>query len=876
MPQDDARDLTPMMRQYHRIKAEHGDAILLFRMGDFYETFFDDAKTVSRILGLALTTRDRGSANPVPLAGVPHHALETYLSRLVAAGLKVAVCDQVEDPRLAKGLVRREVTEIITPGTVLSATMLSDKRASSLVALCPGASAVGFARLDPATGEFTVSEHDPAEVRREVLRADAAEVLVPEGKADAPAVRALLSDLQGVAVTKLPDWEFGRDAAAETLESHFGVANLDAFGAADLAEGLSAAGAALRYLRDLKKRDLRQITSMRRVARSDHMVLDETTQRNLELVEPLEQGLPGATLLGVLDRTATAMGARLLRQWVLYPLVDPAAIADRLDAVEAFAARAVAARALSETMGELCDVARVAGRIGSGHAGPRDLAALRRSIELLPAVRGALASFGSRAVAARAAAVPDLSRVGDLIAGALVDNPPPTLRDGGVMRDGHDAKLDELREVAGSGKSWIARLQAGERERTGIQSLKVGYNRVFGYYIEVTKPYLHLVPADYEAKQTLVSGARFITPELKERESLVLTAEEDMLRLEQELFAGLRERVAGESADLQAAARALAEVDALLSLAAAAVEGRYVRPVVDEGDALEIAGGRHPVVERLLGAGEFVPNDVLLDRSGRQILLITGPNMAGKSTYLRQVALVTIMAQMGSFVPADGARIGLVDRVFTRIGATDALARGRSTFLVEMSETAGILRNATDRSLVLLDEVGRGTSTFDGLAIAWAVTEHLHGGTDARPRTLFATHYHELTELADVLPGVKNMNVLVQDAGGTVVFLRRIVAGAADQSYGIHVAKLAGMPEAVVVRAREVLRNLESSQYTPDAVPRLAGGEHGPLHTGAQLQLFGQPSDVEREIANLDVDRMTPIEALRKLADLKHRGTSGK
>jgi DNA mismatch repair protein MutS len=875
MPHDDTRDLTPMMRQYHRIKAEHGDAILLFRMGDFYETFFDDAKTVSRVLGLALTTRDKSSANPVPLAGVPHHALETYLARLVAAGLRVAVCDQVEDPRQAKGLVRREVTEIITPGTVLSASMLDDKRASSLVALCPGAPLVGFARLDPATGEFTVSEHDAAEVRREVLRADAAEVLVPEGKADAPPVRTLLSELQGVAVTRLPDWEFGRDAARETLESHFGVANLDAFGLGGLSEGLSAAGAALRYLRDLKRRDLRQITSVRRVARSDHMVLDETTQRNLELVEPLEQGLPGATLLGVLDRTATPMGARLLRQWVLYPLVDAAAIAARLDAVEAFAGRAAAARSLSGAMGELCDVARVAGRTGSGHAGPRDLAALRRSIELLPTVRGALASFGSPAVAARAAALPDLARVAALIAGALVDNPPPTLRDGGVMRDGHDARLDELREVAGSGKDWIARLQAGERQRTGIQNLKVGYNRVFGYYIEVTKPYLHLVPSDYEAKQTLVSGARFITPELKERESQVLTAEEDMLLLEQELFVRLRERVAGESADLQAAARALAEVDALLSLAAAAVENRYVRPVVDEGDALEVAGGRHPVVERLLGAGEFVPNDVLLDRSGRQVLLITGPNMAGKSTYLRQAALIAIMAQMGSFVPADSARVGLVDRVFTRIGATDALARGRSTFLVEMSETAGILRNATDRSLVLLDEVGRGTSTFDGLAIAWAVTEHLHGG-EARPRTLFATHYHELTELADVLPGVKNMNVLVQDSGGSVVFLRRIVPGAADQSYGIHVAKLAGMPEAVVVRAREVLRNLESSQYTPDAVPRLAGGEHGPLHGGgAQLHLFDQHAAVEREIAELDVDRMTPIEALRKLADLKQRGKRG-
>jgi len=874
MPLDEATELTPMMRQYTRIKAEHRDAVLLFRMGDFYETFFEDAKTVSRVLGLALTTRDKGSARPVPLAGVPHHALETYLARLVAAGHKVAICDQVEDPRAAKGLVRREVTEVITPGTVLSASMLSEKRASCLVALLPWGTTVGFARLDPSTGEFTVSEHAPDEVRREVLRADAAEILVPEGRADGPPLASLLSEIPGVVVTRLPDWEFGRGPAAQTLAEHFGVANLDAFGLAGLTEGIGAAGAALRYLKDLKRRDLRQITSVRRIARSDHMVLDETTQRNLELVEPLEQGLPGATLLGALDRTTSPMGARLLRQWILYPLVDAARIADRLAAVESFVGRHAVARGLAETVGELCDVARVTGRVGSGHAGPRDLAALRRSIELLPAVRDGLAAFGSAALAARAAAIPDLAPAAAVIAGAIVDNPPPSLREGGVIRDGHDARLDELREIARSGKGWIAKLQAAERERTGIPNLKVGYNRVFGYYIEVTNPSLHLVPPDYAPRQTLVSGARFVTPELKEREASVLTAEEDMLRLEQELFAGARERVAGFTAELRAASDALAEIDALLSLASAAVEGRYVRPVVDDGDAIVVSEGRHPVVERLLEAGGFVPNDVTLDRSGRQVLLITGPNMAGKSTYLRQTALIAIMAQMGSFVPAADARIGLVDRVFTRIGATDALARGRSTFLVEMSETANILRNATERSLVLLDEVGRGTSTFDGLAIAWAVTEHLHDASGARPRTLFATHYHELTELADVLPGVKNMNVLVQDTGETVVFLRRIVPGAADQSYGVHVARLAGMPESVVVRAQEVLRNLESSQYTPDAVPRLAGGEHGPLSSGgAQLGLFEAPaSEVERRLAEIDIDRMTPMDALATLAELKKRG----
>jgi DNA mismatch repair protein MutS len=875
MPRDDARELTPMMLQYSRIKAEHKDAILLFRMGDFYETFLDDAKVASRVLGLALTTRDKGSANPVPLAGIPYHALETYLARLVAAGHKVAICDQVEDPRTAKGLVRREVTEIITPGTVLSASMLNDRRASCLVAISPGPSAVGLARLDPSTGEFSVSEHEPGDVRREILRADAAELLVPEGSAGAAPLAAILADVSHIAVTRLPDWEFGLEAARQTLESHFGVANLDGFGLMGLSEGLAAAGAALRYLKDLKKRDLKQITSVRRIGRSDHMILDETTQRNLELVEPLERGLPGATLLDVLDRTATPMGARLLRQWVLYPLVEPAAIVDRLDAVEGFVGRPAAARDLAGTMGELCDVARVTGRVGSGHANPRDLVALRRSVELLPAIRAALEAFGTPAVATLAAAVPELDHVAIAIRDAIVESPPPTLREGGVIRDGHDARLDELKAVARGGKDWIARLQAAERERTGIQTLKVGYNRVFGYYIEITKPYLHLAPADYLAKQTLVSGARFATPELREHESRVLTAEDDMVRLEQELFDRVRERVAGFSAQLQEAAGALAAIDALLSLASAAVDHRYVRPTVDEGGTIAVSAGRHPVVERLLGAGEFVANDVRLDRSEHQVLLITGPNMAGKSTYLRQVALIAIMAQMGSFVPAESARIGLVDRVFTRIGATDALARGRSTFLVEMGETANILRNATARSLVILDEVGRGTSTFDGLAIAWAVTEHLHDDSGARPRTLFATHYHELTELAEVLPNVRNMNVLVQETGGTIVFLRRIVPGAADQSYGIHVAKLAGMPESVVVRAREILKNLESAQYTPDAVPRLAGGEHGPLAAGdAQLRLFeGRASEIEREIAGLDVDRMTPIDALRTLSELKKRGT---
>jgi DNA mismatch repair protein MutS len=869
--------LTPMMKQYAEIKAEHKDAILLFRMGDFYETFHEDAKIASRVLGIALTTRDKGSSNPVPLAGIPHHALETYLKRLVAAGYRVAIADQTEDPKKAKGLVKRAVTEIVTSGTVLSSSMLDERRSNFLVAVAPGRERAGLARIDLSTGEFAVSEPGHEDLRREVLRADAAEIVVPEGRAEEEPLASLLSDLREIPVTAVADWEFGVDQARETLCSHFGVANLDGYGLAGLTEGVAAAGAALRYLKDLKKRDLSQIASIRVLREADHMILDETTQRNLELTEPLEQGLAGATLLAVLDRTVTPMGARLLRQWILYPLADVARIRARLDAVEDLLSSAASREALCDTMRDLADVPRIVGRVATGHASPRDLAALRRSLELLPSILERLAAFGSGAVRSLAAAVPDLSDVVDLIAEALVENPPSSLKDGGAIRDGHDSNLDEIRSIARDGKAWIGRLQASEREATGIPNLKVGYNRVFGYYIEVTKPHVKLVPERYVGKQTLVNAERYITPELKEHESKVLSAEEDMLRLESELFERLRSAVAASATRIQDAAGVLSEIDTLSCLASVAAEHRYERPLVDESDVISIRDGRHPVVERLLASEAFVPNDAELSASGGQILLITGPNMAGKSTYLRQVAIIVIMAQMGSFVPAREARVGLTDRVFTRIGATDALARGRSTFLVEMSETANILHNATSKSLILLDEIGRGTSTFDGLSIAWAVTEYLHNREGVHPRTMFATHYHELTELADVLPRLRNMNVLVRETEDSIVFLRKVVPGSADQSYGIEVAKLAGIPEGVIVRAREVLANLEESQYTAEAVPRLAGGAHGPLGEGGpQLRLFeAAPSAVEKEIEELDLDRMTPLDALGKLAELKKRVGGG-
>jgi DNA mismatch repair protein MutS len=869
--------LTPMMEQYQRIKSQHEDAILLFRMGDFYETFFDDARTAARVLGLALTTRDKGSKNPVPLAGVPHHALESYLSRLVGAGYRVAICDQVEDPKQAKGIVKREVTEVITPGTILSSTMLDEKRSNFLVALAPGRERTGMARIDLSTGEFSVTELEASDLRREVLRADASEVVVPEGQLEKEPLASLLADLPDVPVSPVADWEFGVEQSRETLERHFGVANLDGFGCSDLEEGVAAAGAALRYLADLKRRDLGQITSIRRIHHAERMVLDETTQRNLELVEPLDRAYPEATLLSVLDRTCAPMGARLMRQWVLYPLVDAGEIDARLDAVEGLLNDRAVRDEVAGTLRELCDIPRVVGRVASGHASPRDLASLRRSLELLPSIRELLGSSGSEAVRGHAERIPVVEETAGIIRDAIVESPPASFKNGGVVRDGYSSDLDEVRSIAREGKGWIGKLQARERERTGIPNLKVGFNKVFGYYLEVTKPHADLVPEDWIRKQTLVNAERYVTPELKEHESKVLTAEEDMLRMEHEIFEDVRLRVAEHAPVLQEASSAVARVDVLLSLASVAEENRYVRPEVGDWSELTVRDGRHPVVERLLAGEEFVPNDVEFDAESRQILLITGPNMAGKSTYLRQVALAVIMAQMGSFIPASSARIGIVDRVFTRIGATDALARGRSTFLVEMSETASILHAATTRSLILLDEIGRGTSTFDGLSIAWAVTEYLHNRDDARPWTMFATHYHELTELEDVLPRLKNMNVLVSEAGDSIVFLRRIVPGSADQSYGIEVAKLAGIPREVILRAREVLENLESTQYTADAVPRLAGGEHGPLGPdGPQLGLFeAAPSEVEKELSELELEQMTPLDAFDKLVELRKRVKRG-
>jgi DNA mismatch repair protein MutS len=843
------------MVQYREVKARHSDAILFFRMGDFYEMFFDDAALASRLLDITLTSRGDG----VPLAGVPVKAAADYLRRLVAAGHRVAICEQVEDPKLAKGIVRREVVETVTPGAQLQEDWLPGGANNFLVAVLPDGAHVGVAALDLSTGEF-VLETSPAAALAEALgRFGPIEVVIPAESA---------VPLDGVLRTARERWEFDPALAAEELARRFGLASLDGLGVgpADSA-AVGAAGALLRYVGDLQPQGLPHLA--RPVVRrgEGHLWLDEMTRRNLELVEPLFAGQLGTTLLGTLDATVTPMGARLLRRWVLSPLRETAAINARLDAVEVLAADHRGRGRLREALDGVRDLERLGGRAAAGRATPREMGALRDSLARLPDVLEALSGLSGRERSAElevlAAGFDPLADLAAGLARALEDRLPPTLADGHVIRAGFDTELDELRGLRDGGRAYIAALQERERARTGIASLKVGFNKVFGYYLEITNAHAARVPADYERRQTLASAERYVTPELKAYEEKVLTAEERMAAREAELFGRLRGAVGGEVARLQAAARALARLDAWAGLAERAVEGRWTRPVVDDGLLLELDASRHPVIERLMPREQFIPNDVRFEPTAR-LLLVTGPNMAGKSTVLRQIGLVVVMAQLGSFVPADRARIGAVDRLFTRVGASDNLARGQSTFMVEMSETSAILHGATERSLVLLDEIGRGTSTYDGVAIAWAVAEHLHDRVGCR--TMFATHYHELMQLPEKLAHARNLNVAVREAGGKVVFLHRLEAGGTDRSYGIHVAELAGLPAEVVRRAQGILGTLEGTH-------RVAAGAPPAPPDPAQLGLpLGQPPHPAVEaLRALDVNSLTPLEALNRLADLVRR-----
>ena len=868
---------TPAMQQYHRMKAEHPGALLFFRMGDFYELFFEDAVTASRALDIALTSRSKDKEGaPIPMCGVPYHAGPSYVGRLVKQGFRVALCEQMEDPRTAKGVVRREVVRVITPGTQLETSALDAGEPAFVLAIAPRDSGLGAAWLDATTGEFVVAEWEGAgrwdRLRDDLGGARPREILVPAG-ASLPAW--LIEPGEPEAEVPRAELEAGRFEAREgrrELLAHFGVQSLEAFGCEDRPLAATAAAVVLRYVRETQRRDLSHVTSLRTRDAGDGLAIDAGTRRNLELVETLADGSRRGTLLGVLDETRTSMGARALRDWILRPLTNLERIQDRLDAVEELGFRTIERGRLREALGSVQDLDRIIGRVTLGTAGPRDLAALAQSLRAIPAAAACLAECVAPLVRGELKDMDPPLDVAEAIERVIVDEPPVSLREGGAIRAGIDAELDDLREVSHGGRTTIAAIEERERARTGIASLKVRFNRVFGYYIEVSKSNLGLIPPDYIRKQTIAGGERFVTPELKEYEDRILRADERILDKEAEIFEGLRARVAAEARRVQRTARAAAVIDVLASLAEVSCRYNYVKPRITADDELAYVDGRHPVVERLLG-DPFVANDLRMGDEAARLQILTGPNMGGKSTFLRQTALIVVMAQMGCFVPAREAKIGIVDRIFTRVGATDHILRGQSTFMVEMQETAHILRHATRRSLVLLDEIGRGTATFDGLSIAWAVAEHLARDPVASAKTIFATHYHELTDLAADLPGVGNIHVSAREWQDGVVFLRKIEPGGSDRSFGIQVARLAGLPAAVVVRAQEILRNLERTEFDREGRPRLAHSESPPAPLpGRQLALFsGEDEAALEELRRTDTDNLTPMQALALLAELKRR-----
>jgi DNA mismatch repair protein MutS len=867
---------TPLMRQYAAIKKQHPNALLFFRLGDFYELFFDDAVVAARELQITLTSRNKEKDVAIPMCGVPYHAAEAYLAKLLRKGFKVAICEQMEDPRLAKKLVRREVTRVLTPGTAADATLASEEN-NFLAALARVDDRVGMAALDLSTGEFRATEFRnerasgksaEARIMEELAQLRPRELLFPstlplfDRASTTEGARPPFTD------TPLEDWAFAPDYAVPLLENHFGVLSLEGFGLANRPAAATAAGAILHYVRNTQRGRLDHVDRIGFYDRQDCLVLDAVTVRNLELIEPLfSNSGPEVTLFRTLDATITPMGKRLLRAWMLRPSIDLDEIRHRQQAVGAAGANLIQREELRRSLASVQDVERLLSRITLETANARDLLALAASFARLPQVKLSLMQLDATRLTHLNGLLDDLSDLREKIEKTIVAEPPLSFADGGVIRNGIDASLDELRNLSRNSKQYIAGIEERERQRTGIQSLKVKFNSVFGYYIEITKANLHLAPADYERKQTLVNAERFITPELKEYESKVLEAEEKMLEIERRIFAELRTAIAVEAKRIRQTSLAVAEVDVLFALAHIAASRNYCCPRLDESGEIELIEARHPVVE-VQENERFVPNDLFLNQDTQSVLLLTGPNMGGKSTYLRQTALVVLMAQMGSFVPARQARLGLVDRIFTRIGASDNLARGRSTFMVEMTETAAILNTATPRSLILLDEMGRGTATYDGLALAWATVEYIHAFT--RAKTLFATHYHELTTLADQLPGVKNFRVTVKENAGGIVFLRKVEPGAADKSYGIEVAKLAGLPGDVIARAREVLKDHENTEEHASSL--LSPAQHGGSAPAAQLTIFTPLSQrIVDRLRDADLNSLTPLQALNLLHELRQQ-----
>ena len=846
--------ITPMMQQYLQIKQRHHDAILFFRLGDFYEMFFEDAETAAKILDIALTSRNKSDDGSVPLCGVPYHSAEPYIQKLLRAGHKVAVCEQMEDPKTAEGVVKRDVVRVITPGTVTAEEALDARGNNFLAAVSSGRKGFGLAMTDITTGAFRCAKlADGQSLIDEISRIKPSELLIATG---AQRLREQLEkELNGIFISGVAEESFTKAAVARVMP---GVV----YDERDWDEALRAAGAVVAYLEANVAGALKVLCDLELYEPSSYLVLDETTRVNLELVAGYD-GQRKGSLLAVLDRTRTSMGARRLRQWLLYPLLDERAIRARLDGVQELVENFSLREELKSELGQVQDLERLAGRVAAGSALPRDLTAIKDTLHAVNKLRAIVANVNAEALVSLQEKLSGLPEVVDIIHRAIIDDPPAALKSGGFIRAGFDAELDEVRGVRAHAKDWVANFEAAERRRTGIASLKVRYNRVFGYYIEVTKANLKAVPHDYIRKQTVVNGERYITPELKEYEARVLNSQELIEKLEGQILARVREQVAAHYSALNETSGALAILDATRSLAEVAESQHFTRPRVDKGSALVIRDGRHPVVEVMMGRGAFVPNDAILDPASNQILLLTGPNMAGKSTYMRQVALIVILAQMGSFVPASETRIGVVDRIFTRIGAADSLARGESTFMVEMKETAAILRYATSRSLILLDEVGRGTSTYDGVSIAWAVAEYLHDLPD-HPKTLFATHYHELTELAQSRERIKNYNFAVKEWQGDIIFLRNIVPGAASRSYGIHVARLAGLPEVVIARSKEILSTLENNQGEREKPSALVAANNAA--EPVQMALFASAEHKLREdLRRLDVSQITPFEALNLL-----------
>lgn len=878
MSKDKTRNLTPLMRQYRQIKDKYPDTIMLFRVGDFYETFEDDAKITSNVLGITLTKRANGAASEVPLAGFPFHALDTYLPKLVKAGYRVAVCDQLEDPKFARGIVKRDVTEVVTPGVTLNDKLLENKKNNYLAAIYIKDNFAGFAFSDISTGEFYTSEISLSELKEQIENISPTEILYP--KRDKEILLKIISSLniEKPVLTKIDDWVFSFDFGYEILIKHFKTTSLKGFGIESMKLAVVAAGAVLNYFLDTQKANLSHIRKISKYDHSDFIILDPSTKRNLEIISSIIDGNREGTLLSILDKTKTPMGGRLFKKWISRPLKNLDLINKRAEAVEELFNKKDIREKISYELSEIGDIERLISKICTGRAVARDVVNLKVILKKIPNLRAIISTLNTSTIEKVFHNLDPLETVVDKIESALDEESLSPGGSGERIKKGYSTELDELRKIASEAKSWIVNQQQYERQRTGINSLKIEYNSVFGYYIEVSKANLSKVPDNYIRKQTLVNAERFITPELKNYEEKVLNAEEKIKVLEDELFNQLKQFISEYAESIQKNAQLIALLDCLVSLADVAYENNYVRPIVNNSDEIEIIEGRHPVIEKLLPIGvPFIPNDVYLSNSENQILIITGPNMAGKSVFLRQVGLIVLLAQIGSFVPAKKATIGLVDKIFTRVGASDNIASGESTFLVEMNETANILNNATPKSLILLDEVGRGTSTFDGVSIAWAITEYLHENKKVAAKTLFATHYHEMNELARIFPRIKNYKVEVKEIDDKVIFLHKVTPGFADHSYGIQVAKMAGLPEEVTERAKEILKNLEESELRiyedeeKDSTKVVKDISMKKIIPNLfQINLFEMnDSKIREELNKVDINSLTPIQALQKLNELK-------